>query len=119
MRRFSFRKRTRGIMLVITLLFMIILGFMSLALFQMVPQDLRQSLRHQQDLAAHHCATSGIKHALGFMSSVLSYDPLNPAVNWTPVANNPFSAPAAADYNVITVANPQAEPWLMLSLPVF
>jgi Tfp pilus assembly protein PilX len=125
------RKRSgrKGIVLVLTLFFMMILGLLSVALFAVVPQDLRQTRAYQNDLDAHYAATAGIKEAVSFMSSTF-----NTATNatsgysfansWPTVpatgcgANDPFGVPASGydfylDTSSSAYSNPGAQPWNM------
>jgi Tfp pilus assembly protein PilX len=110
----------RGLVLVLTLFFMMILGLLSVALFAIVPQDLRQSLRYESDLQAHYAVTAGIKHATAFLSSAMN--PAAPSLA-TPMAStsngwsestNPFGVPTSGyDYANATCSNPGGSPWNM------
>jgi len=85
----------------LTLFFMVILGFMSVALFNMMPQEMRQAQHNQTDTQAHYVATSGIKHALAFLH--FAGDTTSVASSWTPYPNNPYCVPAGYDYSNVTL----------------
>jgi hypothetical protein len=97
----SKRKRSgrRGLVLVLTLFFMMILGLLSVALFAVVPQDLRQSRAYQNDLDAHYAATAGIKEATAFMATAMNPGVKDvsgyPFANFWSKPNDPFGVPAA------------------------
>ncbi len=105
------KQRKRGVVLIITLFFMMILGLMAAAMFKIIPQEHLAIRRHLEDQQSHYAATSGVKDVLAWIVNVRAAS--NTASQSWSTPKEPFAVPAGQDYEVVTNINPGASPWRM------
>lgn len=124
------RRRSRGVVIIIAMFFLMVLALLGSALIQLVPSEMFAAGRDRTDTAAHYASTSALKTASLWITAVqspgaakagntTSYDPYNLGDNWNDgtvatygslsynrAAFDPFSVPAGdPNFTATTVSN--------------
>lgn len=100
--RFLLSRRRKGVALILTLFFMILLYTVASSYYLMIPAEMRSAVRLQDDAEAFYVADSGISDAIAQMEYQVNTDSNN-FENYTPTGTFWVSANGVAP---ITAANP-------------